>query len=94
MGDTSTNKFRRRRHRLPPQRGPEVVTIGQLAKALGRSTAWLRTLDWLLQPIRCGADGMRVYDIERALMFIGIYEGPAASIAAWNAYQRSCERGR
>jgi hypothetical protein len=92
MGDISANRFSRRRNRLPPQRGREVVTIGQLAKALGRSTAWLRTLDWLLKPIRL-ADGMRVYHVERALMFVGIYEGPAASSAARDAYEHRCERG-
>jgi hypothetical protein len=61
------------------------VHIGHLARTVGRSTAWLRRLDDLLKPVLLG-DGSRAYHVQRAWMFVAIYDGPATASAAYKAY--------
>src|SRR5262245_57678582 len=81
---------RRRSTRLPPRRGSALIHIGHLAKTLDRPTAWIRRVDDILKPLIL-ADGTRAYHLERAWMFVAIYDGPETCRAAYEAYWRECD---
>lgn len=55
------------RSRRPRSR--HVVLVGQVAQMLGWSTARVRSIDEILNPMRL-ADGTRAYDVDRALAFV------------------------
>lgn len=61
------------RNRLPARSDKNLILIGQLAAALGWSTARLRGLDDLFKPTRF-ADGTRAYNVERAMGFVRFWD--------------------
>jgi hypothetical protein len=56
------------------------VLVHQVARALGWSTARVRSVDDLLKPVRLANDA-RAYDLERALVFIEIIDALEAFAA-------------
>lgn len=56
--------------RLPPPTWKHVVLLHQIARALGWSSARVRGVDDMLKPRRLAGSRTRVYDAERALVFI------------------------
>ena len=64
--------------------------ISNFARMLGRPTAWLRRLDDLLKPVVL-ANRERVYHIDRAWIFVAIYDGPETCLPAYEAYWRECD---
>jgi hypothetical protein len=56
------------------------VPLHQIARALGWTSARVRSLDDLLKPTRM-ANGARAYDAERALAFIQIMDATDAFFA-------------
>lgn len=60
-------------NRMPPRGSKHVVPVHAVARMLGWSTARVRGVDDILRPIRL-ADGARVYDVDRVLFFVRVFD--------------------
>jgi hypothetical protein len=78
---------------LPPPTFKHVVSLHQIARALGWSSPRVRSVDDLLKPTRL-ADGSRAYDMERALVFIQQIDAAEAFFAFREAQERVRLRSR
>lgn len=58
---------------MPPRGSQHVVPTHSVARMLGWSTARVRRVDDILRPIRL-ADGERMYDVDRVLFFVRVYD--------------------
>ena len=58
---------------MPPVGSKHVVPVHAVARMLGWSTARVRGVDDILRPRRL-ADGSRVYDVERVLVFVHVID--------------------